>query len=582
MTPKEQDITFKNLFLPLTNLKVFTIIIIIGLSVLFNGLFNGFVGDDPPLTTENPTVQSLKNLPIFFTSSTFYSGAGQKLSGYFYRPLQTTVFSIIFSSFGSFSSAFHLFQVIVFILNCFLLYLLFKQFFRKEIAFLLSLVFLVHPINSEAAFYISVTQEPLFLFFGLLALLILKINQSKQSYIITAICLLFSLLSKEAGILFFGISIIYFLLFIRKNTIFFLASLFTSFGLYLILRINAIGIFAQVTQNAPIQKLNLLERLINLPSIFFFYLKTFMFPLDLAVIYQWINTKIDLISFVFPLIIDLIFLCLIILLGVYFYRNSLKTYFYSYIFFAIWLFLGMSLYLQIIPLDMTVSEQWFYFPSIGALGIIGILIEVLKNNFKHKIVLIILTIIILILLSIRTSIRGLDYKDSFTLATHDLKISKEAYGLEHELSNIYFVRGDLNKAKIHAEKSIALYPYIFNYTDLGNANFYLGNYEEAKTAYLNALKYGDNYVTYDNLAALAINYGNPKENIIFIKNALRKYPGDARLWLYLAVLEYQSGNINDAKIEITNAQLYNQGLPEINQIYSAILNNMPLKFKVGK
>src|ERR1035437_1998971 len=117
MNSPEHEVTFKSLFLPFTNLKAFLIILIIGFIIFFNGLFNGFVGDDPPLTTQNPTVQSLQNLPAFFTGSTFYSGAGQKLSGFFYRPLQTTFFSIIYSLSGPSSYAFHFFQILLFIGN---------------------------------------------------------------------------------------------------------------------------------------------------------------------------------------------------------------------------------------------------------------------------------------------------------------------------------------------------------------------------------------------------------------------------------------------------------------------------------
>jgi protein O-mannosyl-transferase len=582
MIDHERDITFKNLFIPFTSRKAFAIITIIGFIIFFNGFFNGFVGDDPPLTTENPTVQSLNNLPAFFTGSTFYNGAGQKLSGFFYRPIQTTFFSVIYSLFGANAFAFHFFQILLFIINAFLLFLIFKQFFRKEIALFLSLIFLIHPINSEAALYISVTQEPLFLFFGLSAFLILKTFQSQKAFPLASLFLLLSLLSKEAGILFLILALIYIFIFWRKKFLTFLKYTPFIFGVYIALRINAIGIFAKVTQNAPIEKLNLLARLINLPDILFFYIRIFLFPFNLAVIYQWINTKIDFIHFLFPLTIDALFLITIGFLGFQLYKKSAKKYFYIYAFFAIWLFLGLSLYMQIIPLDMTVSDQWFYFPIIGILGMIGTVIEAYKINLQNKWTLLAM-LTILILLSLRTASRSFDFKDSFTLATHDLKISKEAYGLEHELSNIYFVKGNLEQAKLHAERSIAYYPYVFNYTDLGNADFYLGQYEQAEKAYLKALTYGDNYVTYDNLAALAIDYGNPKENINFIKNnALKKYPGDARLWLYLAILDYRSGNKLSAKTEIKNAYLYNQGLPEINQVYVTIINNQPLQFKIGK
>ncbi len=214
---------------------------------------------------------------------------------------------------------------------------------------------------------------------------------------------------------------------------------------------------------------------------------------------------------------------------------------------------------------------------------IGLSLEVFKINFKNKMILF-MTIIILIILATRTFIRSFDWKDNFTLASHDIKVSREAYALEHELSNNYFAQGRYEDARLHAERSIKLFPYVFNYTDLGNADLYLGDYKGAKSAYLKAIRYGDNLATYDNLSALGTDYGNPKENIEFIKNtALKKYPLDERLWLYLAVLDYRIGNTSNAKDEISKAYTYNiDGVQEITNIYPVIMNNQPLKFHVGK
>jgi tetratricopeptide (TPR) repeat protein len=238
--------------------------------------------------------------------------------------------------------------------------------------------------------------------------------------------------------------------------------------------------------------------------------------------------------------------------------------------------------MQIFPLDHTVTDQWFYFPMIGMLGMIGVIIQAFHIKFTGKITVAIIAILIIVL-SIRTFIRSFDWRDDFTLASHDVTVSKEAYSLEHELSRIYIDRGEYQLAKVHAERSIQIFPYVFNYTDLGNAYFSLGNYPEAKKAYQQALKYGDNYTTYENLSALYINYGDPKEGVHFIKNLLeRKYPSDARLWLYLGVLEYRLGNKDDAKTAIQHAYQFDPGIPGIKLIYTTISNNQPLHYQIGK
>ncbi len=580
MTEQENEVDFKDLFVPFTTLKAIHWIVIIGIILFFNGLFNNFVADDPPEITQNPVIQSIQNLPQFFSGSLFYM-PGQKLGGSFYRPLQSVFFSSIYSVFGPNYFMFHLFQMLLFIANACILFFLFKHFFNKPHSFLLSLIFLVHPINSESAYYISATQEVLFLFFGLLSLWIVQRYQSQKALIFSSIFLFCSILSKETGILFFFIVSLYVFFYHRKRIYPLLGYYLSILGIYFLLRLNALGVTTTVTKNAPIQELSLAERLINIPEMFLFYIKTFFFPWNLASVYHWIYKQVNFQHFYFPLIIDLLFLGILFFFIFYLFKKSQK-YFITYSFFLIWFLLGMALHMQILPLDQTVTDQWFYFPAIGLLGMIGVLLEVYKVNLKNIYFLSIIVIVVL-LLSVRTFVRSFDWRDDFTLASHDITVSKEAYPLEHELSRIYIDRGEYQLAKMHAEKSIQLFPYVFNYTDLGNAYFSLGKYKEAKIAYLQALQYGDNFTTYDNLSALYINYGDPKEGIHFIQNLLgKKYPTDGRLWLYLAVLEYRLNNKDDAKTAIQYAYQFNPGIPEIISIYTTIMNSQPLYYKIGK
>ena len=53
MSENEQDFSLKKLFSPLTTLKAIHLIIIIGLVVFCNGLFDNFVADDIPQIADN-------------------------------------------------------------------------------------------------------------------------------------------------------------------------------------------------------------------------------------------------------------------------------------------------------------------------------------------------------------------------------------------------------------------------------------------------------------------------------------------------------------------------------------------------
>jgi protein O-mannosyl-transferase len=564
---------------PLTVTKAIIFILLTGLIVFFNGIFNGFVGDDSSQITENVNVHSLQNIPSFFLGSTFYSGGGQTLSGAYYKPILTVTYALIYSLSGSNPFTFHLFQILLYIINACILFLVLKHFFRKGIAFVLSLIFLLHPINNETVYYIADMQGALFFFFGISAFLILQSYQSQKAIIFSSLLLFCSLLSKETGILFFAVSLIYTFIYKQKLLFPVLKYLSVIFLIYLALRIHAIGLFTSTIINAPIQKLDLLSRVISMPAIFFFYLKTFFFPLNLSVSYHWVYSHVDFKHFFLPLIIDLLFLTVIFYCVNTIRKKFSDKQFNLFLLFSLWFLLGLLFHLQIIPLDQTVADRWFYFPIVGILGMAGVLSEMFKINLNRKFaILIVMTAICL--LSIRTFTRSFDWRDPLTLASHDLKVSKEAFNLENGLSAAYFEKGKFVDAKIHAENSIKIFPNIFNYTNLGAALFCLEKYQKSRDANLTALQYGSYYKTYENLAGLSLAYGDRDKSIGFIKNtALRKYPHDSALWFYLAVLEYMNGQVENAKIEIGNAYAIDPG-PRNNFIYNVIMSGKELRLTV--
>ncbi|HWY78732.1 MAG TPA: glycosyltransferase family 39 protein, partial [Candidatus Sulfotelmatobacter sp.] len=190
----DTDFSFKNFFTPLTTAKAITIIIGVGLIVYFNMLFNGFVWDDYPQLVNNPLLQSWTNLvPIFLNHSYTY-----------YRPFSDFVFAILYSVFNTTAFWYHLFQLILQITNTILVFLLFKKFFRPTISFILSIIFLVHPLQVETVSYISSLQNVLSLFLSLLALFIIMVKgiQPKYKYGTLFIILLFASLTKEIALVF--------------------------------------------------------------------------------------------------------------------------------------------------------------------------------------------------------------------------------------------------------------------------------------------------------------------------------------------------------------------------------------------
>ena len=185
----------------LTPKKAIFILLGTGFLVYFNSLFNGFVFDDEYQVVNNELIRSLTNFPQFFRGSTFYFEGQSELQGTYYKPVMTTVYSVLYTLFGPRPLFFHFFQLLMHITNAILVFLSIKYLLYQETnknhtlsSFLAALLFLIHPINQESVAFIADLQEILFFFFGIFALLL----TIKGFKILSIFPLLFlSLLSKE-------------------------------------------------------------------------------------------------------------------------------------------------------------------------------------------------------------------------------------------------------------------------------------------------------------------------------------------------------------------------------------------------
>ncbi len=452
-----------------------TLIVVLGLLVYGNALFNNFIGDDFGQVVNNPLVHSLSNIPSLFAGSTFYDDTGAFLHGNYYRPLMSTMYAVIYTLFGPTPFFFHLFQVALHITNSILLLFLFRKFFNKPIGLGLSLLFLVHPVNSEAVNSISALQDLLFPFFGLLALqvtIVAKDSWKKVGGV--SVLLLCSLLSKETGILFIPVILLSIFLYDRRKIFLYSLSFLVIALLCVILRMSALGLTINTDQIAPIMYLSLEQRLMHIPLLLVSYFNVFFFPKDLAYLQIWVLQDFTLYNFYLPLLMIGCFVLLLIAGG---YRLSKKARrdFHLYVFFISWIVLGLALHLQLIPLDMTFSERWFYFPEIGLLGLLGIVakhIQVTSEGLQKLLVIIFIGIVIVF--SLRTMWRNTNWYDLQTLATHDLRIRPDNYIFHGKLGNQLEKNGRYDEAEVHLKKSLALYPpslhhsnsYLYRWNDL--------------------------------------------------------------------------------------------------------------------
>jgi len=546
--------------------QVAIIFVVVGFLVFFSGLNSPFQNDDSYQIVNNIPVHSLSNLPSFFGSSTFYNG--EKLTGVYYRPLMTTTFSIIYSIVGANPFLYHFVQLCLYIAGAFVLFLVLSKFFNRCVSMALSLIFLVHPLNSQIVFSIPTMQDALFFMFGILALWNLINNKNLWKVVLL---LFLTLLSKEAGLLFVFVSILYLVIFDKSRIKEFLKVLFVPFVLYWILKISAVG-FSGAHHAAPINELDLAERLFTAPSILLFYIGKLLYPEKLSLGYYWTHPGFSVEYFLIPLLIDLFVVGIILYLGYLVKIKLSKKDFKIFVFFAGWSAMGIGLYLQIIPgLDFTACETWAYFAMAGFFGMIGVSLKLFKRIKYGDLILVAISVLIIIALGIRSNIRGGDYSSQYNLANVDLSVSSDNFSAMNNISQYLISQGKYEDAVIMARRSIDIYPIVSNHINHGVALQYLGRYKEAKDAYGKALVYGNLNIIYQNLALIHIVDSKPSDTDEFFKIALKEYPRDFKLWLYYAVFSGAIGSKAEAVDAIKIAKSHGD-VPDF--IYSGITNGV--------
>ncbi len=546
------------------------IFFLIGFLVYGASLSNRFVWDDEEQILNNSLVHSITNLPLFFRGSTFNTGGTGSLSGLYYKPLMTVFFSLFYTLFGANPFFFHLIQLIFHLVNTCLVFVLFRNFF-PPLALFLSLIFLVHPINVETITYSSSLQDILYLFFGLISLLFLIKNDFNLKKTLTlSLLMLLSLLSKETGIIFIFLSILFAYLYQKTKLKSLFKAIFISLASYSVLRFGVAQVFFNKHDLSPITRISLWQRLPTIPKIITHYLSTFVFPQEFSISQHWVVDTLTLTSFYLPLILSISFFTI------------LSAYLRSkpFLFFYCWFILGLGLHLQIFPLDMTVADRWFYLPQIGLLGMLGIFLLSFKKYFsRFSVLLYLLATIFLILLSIRTLYRSLDWKDSLTLYSKDEQITPNSFDLENNLGVALYRAGRYQEAKDHFERSVQIAPFWWtNWNNLGSTYEQEKNIKDAKDAYTTAIKNGQYYLSYENLAKITLFKENkPDEAKKFAEDSLKILPQNSTLWLVLALSDYKLNLKDDALIAAKNAYLLSPS-EQTYYIVTRLQSGLPIDF----
>jgi len=426
---------------------LYYIIFLIPVILYFNTLFNDYALDDSIVITDNLFVkQGLAGIKDIFTTETFTGFFGKKkdlVQGGRYRPLSVATFAIEFAIWGFHPAASHLINIILYSLLCLILFKTLQRilfFFNKDqksipIAFLATLLFAVHPIHTEVVANSKGRDELLAVLFLLLSVLffIKYIDKSStKALLLTGILLFIALLSKENALTAIPIAIV--LLILKypeisiKRSLSGLLLLFIAAIIYIGIRFRVAGGFSGVDSNElmnnPFLHASVHQRSATIFYTLLLYLKLLIFPHPLT--YDYYPYHINLQSWsnawvIFSVSIHII----LVLTGILNIRKN-RILSFGILFYIITLLPVSNL---VVNIGSFMNERFLFLPSVGYALLAGFLFFTLLSYHEkiwlRRIALYILSAI-LILFSTKTIIRNTQWKNNYTLFTHDVKISKNS------------------------------------------------------------------------------------------------------------------------------------------------------------
>ncbi len=539
------------------------LVIVAGFAVYSNSLNGEFIWDDRNLVRDNMYIRSWSNISKIFTKS-IGGGAGAEYR--FYRPLQMLTYMVDYALWNLNVRGYHLSNILLHILVALSVFWLIHILYRNSrLALFTSLLFVVHPVHTEAVSYISGRADSLAVLFTLLAFIFyIKSLYPKQGLfsILTAASFTLALLSTENSLILPLVLLLYHYSFQQRLKARQFLPVLTLAFIYILLRFTALRFLLSSAPSAS----TFWQRLPGFFVALTNYLRLLILPFNLHMGY---GKKIFDIAH--PQTIS--GLLILAALLIYTLRQSRAR---SLAFFSIcWFFIALFPSANLYPINAYMAEHWLYLPSLGLLLILANGLDSLYRTKQFKTLALISMVSLLTFyayLTIRQNnywqepitfyLRTLKYAPDSSMVYNDfgltynslgkhaeaLPLLKEAIRLDpncpkahNNLGIAYQSLGKSTEAVSACKKAIELKPdYAKAYNTLAVAYQSLGKNTEAMASYKKAIALNPDYPeAYYNLGLTYQGLGKHTQALAACKKAIELKPDYAKAYNILAVA-YQS------------------------------------------
>jgi protein O-mannosyl-transferase len=574
------------------------IIVIFSFLLYANTLSHDFALDDYSVIIENTiTRQGMDAIPEIFTTSHrqgYYSGGGE-----LYRPLTKALFAIEWEVAPGSAYPGHIINVLLYCLTGFILFFTMLKLTGgiTNLAFMISVLFMAHPIHTEVVANIKSLDEILSFLFGIWSLERFYTYLTTKNFknLLASLLLFFlGLLSKESTITYLALFPLVGWTFAKttiKDTLIKSLPFIIVAGLFLLVRSIVLSdhIISEISvaDNLLMAANSITERIATTILILGIYLKLMLFPHPLVFDYSY--NQIPITGFLDLRVILSLFIYLALIIFALIKIRSRNMIAFGILFFLI----SFSIFSNVfITIGSSLGERFLYAPVLGFCIVLSSLLKNAKLNSKQdlntgaagilninfKSPAWVIFFIVTILYSFKTVSRNVVWQNNKTLYTNDIQTSPNSTRMQYYMGNMLVKKESwgsgseeekriaIKEAINYLNRSIEIYPQFSDaHLQLGVAYYHLQEYEKALKSYLKAYKLNStNPTTNNNIGTIYFQRTEYMEALKYFLAAIKLNPSYAEAYanagsIYGVLKKYdQAINMFDKAVEIdpSYAQAY--------------------------
>lgn len=502
------------------------------------------------------------------------------------RPLSKFTFALNYKIHKISEFGYHLVNLIihiisgifVFLLVDWILFLLSKDDInnirnRKIISLFSALIFVAHPLQTQAVTYIIQRMTSLAGMFYLISIYTYArgrfshtqnetISRPLAFYILSIISGLLALFCKQNAVTFPAAMLLFEFFFVRDKE----EKHYWRYTIILFALISSIFLVIVTTGNLPreVDSISRGDYLITQFKVIVMYIQLLVFPINQNLEHDF---PVSHSLWDFKVMGSMIFILLIIYIGIWFYRRDKGISFGIF-----WFFLTLSVESSIIPIRDVIVEHRLYLPMFGfSIAITGLLSRIFsRKRFDYLIAL--LTVVVLAF-GIAAYNRNKIWKTSNSLWSDVVKKSPNKVRVYNNMGNTLLESGNLtgalanfNRVLNNTSREDEIYTYaLYN---VGYVFFKMGDYVKSNEIFKSVLE-----IEPEHLKAL-INLGIIAENISEYDSAIKYYRRAHEIQPEDGTFLYNLGNVYLMKGEYDTSISYYMKTIEIIPEHAISMHNM--------